>query len=931
MARRANAVLRYIRGLAAPLEQNAASDTVLVNRFIANKDNGAFSALVNRHGALVLQVCRRILGDGDDAEDALQATFLVLARKARSARSCESLASWLHGVARRVSLKARAIRARRLRLDMAARLAPTSGPDPLEELSCRELLETIDEEVQRLPEKQRLPLILCCLEGLSLEEAAGRLGWKTGAVKGRLQRGRARLHDRLVRRGLTLSAALAAVEAARGPASSSVVARLATAAVRGALVSTIGQTTPAEGISAAAAALARAVLKSMALTKLTIVTGLLLPLCLLAVGLVARGRELPPSTELSQSTPSPLPVRTVVIDDKPVEVADDADVPIEVKGRVLDPTGKPYAGANLYVGYASGGGSNLPPPQTALPLRAKSAADGHFQFTFARSELDARMLDNSSPAVIAAASGYGPEWSQIAGPGQAGTLTLKLVEDFSVNGRVLDPKGKPVAGAKIRVLNIISASAEEVTRFLGGVPTYATQKSWSGAFPERPLEVTADADGRFRLTGLGRDRIVAFDYEHPGPVNPNYAVARLIGSAPDSRIHGATFDIVATESRLVRGVCRDQATGKPVAGVRMSALNSIAKPQFTDVDGFYELSGRGAGDYIVAEPPGGQPYFAASATAPGTPGFDPITLDFDLVRGIPLVGKVQCSTGKKPPSAGRVEYYPLKTNTHAWKIQTPDYIPASSGLIQPDGSFQLVVLPGPGVVSVAASPRRSFTAALVDDRELSAFFGPRQGCLSPKNYHAISLINPKEDAEQWTLDVEVMKGIRLRGLLTDPNGQPLASARVMGLTAMGYGEYLEGSSFEITQMRPHEVRQVVFTHDEKKLGRILTVHAGETGPLDVRLEPWGSIKGRLVDKKGQPVPNGFIRLLIENIGLERGLSADRNGRFQGPLVPRARYSFVRAPWGQASDAIYLGEVTVESGQEKDVGDVSYDNPRFLIK
>jgi hypothetical protein len=241
------------------------------------------------------------------------------------------------------------------------------------------------------------------------------------------------------------------------------------------------------------------------------------------------------------------------------------------------------------------------------------------------------------------------------------------------------------------------------------------------------------------------------------------------------------------------------------------------------------------------------------------------------------------------------------------------------------------VLPGPGVVLVAASPRRSFTpATLVDDRELSAFFASRQGWPSPKNCNAISLINPKEDAEQWTLDVEVMKGIRLRGQVTDPNGQPLASARVMGLTATSRSyEYLEGPSFEITQMRPHEVRPVVFVHDQKKLGRILTVHAGETGPLDVRLEPWGSIKGRLVDKNGQSVANGLIDLLIENVGLESGLSTDGKGRFQGPLVPRARYSFGRSPQGgiPGRPATYLGEVTVESGQEKDVGDVSYDNPR----
>src|ERR1700678_4224489 len=121
MTVRPDALLRYIHEVAVPSGRNEISDAALVNRFIADRDGRAFSALVNRHGALVLQVCRLILGDGVDAEDALQATFIVLARKAHSVRSRESLASWLYGVARRVSLKARALRARRFRLEKAAR------------------------------------------------------------------------------------------------------------------------------------------------------------------------------------------------------------------------------------------------------------------------------------------------------------------------------------------------------------------------------------------------------------------------------------------------------------------------------------------------------------------------------------------------------------------------------------------------------------------------------------------------------------------------------------------------------------------------------------------------------------------------------------------------------------------------------------------
>jgi RNA polymerase sigma factor (sigma-70 family) len=852
MAARPNVLLRFIQGMAAPPGRNETSDAVLVNRFIAGRDDHAFSALVDRYGALVLQTCRRILGDCDDADDAFQATFLVLARKAQSVRSLESLAGWLHGVARRASLKARALRARRLRLEMAAQLPPVPRSDPLEDLSSRELLSIVEEEIESLPEKQRLPILLCCLEGMSLEESAERLGWKPGAVKGRLQRGRRRLHERLVRRGLTLSAALAAVEASRAPASAAVIARLAAAASRGALARAASRAPSAEGISAGAAALAPAVLRDMAWTKLSIAAGLLLTMCLLAVGLTVRGTEQPPSTERFKTEFAPLPALAAVIDEKHTDGADDDDARIEANGRVLDPTGKPYAGANLYVGYAvSGGGFDLSSPQTVLPLRTKSGADGRFQFTFSRSELDARMLDDSRPAVIAVASDYGPEWSQIAGPGQTGMLALRLVEDFPLNGRILDSRGKPVAGAKIRVLNIDSDSEENIARLLGRLTTSNDhRRRWRGSFPERPPEAIADTDGRFRLTGLGRDRIAMLVQDEPvspqgfSPVSPQgviYAIARPTDTGPNAQYRGATFDVVASDTRLVRGVCRDQASGKPVAGVRMSVLTSRSGGRFTDVNGRFELpvasdilASREAAMCIVAEPEGGQPYFTASALAPRTAGSEPIAMDFNLVRGIPVAGKIQNPRGKKPPSLGRVDYYPLNPNLHAARIQAGCSMPGSSGLIQPDGSYQLVVLPGPGAIAVAASPRRSFAAAVVDNQVLAGFspfakvrkddqgiasiVGTRSGCFSPKSYNAIALINPDERAQSLALDVEVRTAVRLRGLLSDPNGQPLAGVSVLGLTPRPWAaEIVEGPSFELTEMAPGEVREVVFMHLEKKL------------------------------------------------------------------------------------------------------------------
>src|SRR5262245_22588398 len=154
-----------MRQIATRFEPEAASDAALLERFVADRDEAAFAALVHRHGGLVLHVCRRILGNVHDAEDAFQAAFLVLARRADAVHPREALAAWLHGVARRVALKARAALARRRH--EIAKLAPQAQPerDPLTDLSARELLALVDAEVSRLPEAYRLPVILCCLEG----------------------------------------------------------------------------------------------------------------------------------------------------------------------------------------------------------------------------------------------------------------------------------------------------------------------------------------------------------------------------------------------------------------------------------------------------------------------------------------------------------------------------------------------------------------------------------------------------------------------------------------------------------------------------------------------------------------------------------------------------------------------------------------------
>jgi RNA polymerase sigma factor (sigma-70 family) len=285
-------VLGHIRRLVVAQETRCLSDAQLLQRFAVHREEYTFAALVQRHGRLVWNVCRHVLGHYHDAEDAFQATFLVLARKADSIRRGEALAGWLQGTAYRIALRAR-------RDAGIRRVHERRGQNMRSERSLpgnvlQEALATIDEEVRNLPAKERGVFTLCSLEGKSLAEAARELGWKEGTVSGTLARARQRLRLRLTRRGITLSAALAAVTLGRHSASAAVPAGLARSTVRTALHFSRTITSAA---APAAVALAQGVMRSTALARGWVATAALLMAGLVATGagvLASRPPEEPP-------------------------------------------------------------------------------------------------------------------------------------------------------------------------------------------------------------------------------------------------------------------------------------------------------------------------------------------------------------------------------------------------------------------------------------------------------------------------------------------------------------------------------------------------------------------------------------------------------------------------------------------------------------
>ena len=269
-------------------------DGSLLDRFTTGHREAAelaFHALVERHGPMVMRVCRRRLDDPNDAEDAFQATFLVLLRNAEAIRDRGSVAAWLHGVAARVASRARVEAARRRRIERkGVRPAAEEKGEP----DRLDLGTLIDGELSRLPEKYRQPIVLCYLEGLTHEGAAARLGWPVGTVRGRLSRARTLLRSRLARRGVTATAALAAVEGLSEPARAAVPAALREATVRAALHLASGGTV-ATVASARVAGWIAGASRGLIVHRLKTAGAFLLMLGVLGTGLLFLGSEpMPP-------------------------------------------------------------------------------------------------------------------------------------------------------------------------------------------------------------------------------------------------------------------------------------------------------------------------------------------------------------------------------------------------------------------------------------------------------------------------------------------------------------------------------------------------------------------------------------------------------------------------------------------------------------
>jgi RNA polymerase sigma factor (sigma-70 family) len=937
--------LRHLHDLFNGGSATGLTDGQLLARYTASNDGPAFTALVARHGPMVAATCRAVLQREHDVEDAFQATFLVLARKAGSVRAGDVLGGWLHRVAYRIAVQANIELKRRRRRE--SDVSPMDIPATVHSVPDLELLAIVHEEIDRLPERQRLPVVLCDLEGLSYEHAAMQIHATVPALRCRLSKARERLRARLARRGVTASA-LAAVLASTTKAAAAVAASWAEAAIAAA---TGGAST------AAAAALAQTILRRILITKLKIVVATAVATAAIVSAGVAMGTAQPknhePETNARGISHSSAP--TV---DPPVRVTT-SNALIEVHGRVVDPEGRAVAGATVRTALLNR--EVKPAPEVT------SGPDGRFFMRVPpwRWNSAMRQRDAMFPWVVASAPGFGPGWaSAVREPGAPGEFTIRLVADGPpIEGRIVDLEGRPIAGAQVRAGQVWFARDGKLSDWLARAEVGGVGGPWQG-LDSLPTTITATTgdDGRFRLAGIGHDRIAELVISGPtiaaaqlyavnrdGPTIHTANPGAMTPEQSRTTYHARRLEYVAAPTKPIQGIIRDKDTGRPIAGVKLggmvfdeySTLWAEGVEATTDSQGRYRLTGlpKGPAYRLLLEPGNSLPYTVATFRVPAeSPALEPVNFDVTLKRGILVRGRVtDKATGM--PVSGYVQSYAFADNPHIHEF--PGYREGVA-YIDDKGRYEIVALPGRGIIACRSDLGRYRGYVGADAIEgynpklLGGSFDTRpSGCMVIE-YHVLAGINLDPKAESTTVDLQVDPGRTLTITILDPEGQPASGTKASGLidlfSDIPYQQ--ESPTMEVRALDPSKPRRVTITHAGRKLIGSVYLNGDETGTLTVRLQPWGTIYGRVVDdedqrRKGIQISNidgSFPRRPAEQGILPGDGRVDSDGRFRVEgLVPGLKYG-ASASAGNLFLGVVFRDVIVAPGEVKDLGDLKVAAP-----
>jgi RNA polymerase sigma factor (sigma-70 family) len=886
------------------------TDAELLADVRATRDPAAFEALVRRHGPLVLSACRAVLRDESAAEDAFQAAFVALYQSAPAIRNA-SVAGWLFRVARRAALRAKRAAERRAKHERAAVPRGRTDADP----SLRESVAVLYEELDRLPEIDRQPLILCYLEGLSRDEAARRLGWTLNEIRGRLERSRSRLRKRLQRRGITLTTGLLAAVG---------IETLSPTLVRAAAT---GAPNPARNIAELVAA---GILNKSRLAFALIAVAGLVSVATIGLGHAQVGAG-PASATDSPKAAEAKPVETPKVENA-------------LAGRVVDPEGKPVAGAVIWL------------LRFSEPAKEATRTDADGEFTLPPDPKVDRTQTHAGGRVHFAATK--PGFGMALPPERVDPkdLALKLVpDDVPIRGRIVDLQGKPVAGATVTPLEVWATPDDKLDDWLKTIRSEedAPRQISANLFRRKAtppvLEPTrTDARGRFTFVGIGRDRLLRVRVS--GPTMATAEVDLVTRAMPPVRVqydpknpkfgqvtyHGSTFDFAADPTQPFEGIVTDKETGKAIPGVVVHCDFPYRIEATTDARGHYRLVGLPPGEHrVVAAPPAGEPFLPRLQTAGRANNENPVTLDFALTRGVLVEGTLTDARTKKPIANATLEYFPLDDAAREKAAGDGAAFDDTAARTDAAGHFKVAVLPGPGAIGIrgpagpyVAAERRSlqgdsllWTLDAIRTRWTRLFFN---------GFDALAVVHAdpqKPRTYAFTLD----PGETITGRALDPDGKPLAGCRASRLTEYNLWtiDPLPTEKFEVKQVTEGRTRAVLLWHDERKLGAMFRPKLGDPPP-EVKLKPNGSATGRLLNTDGEPAADQTLEVMFKLPGdaawgpwfPQMKVKTDAAGRFEIPNLPEGpdysvRYTNLRS----ANSGRFARDFRVKSGKVTDLGDV----------
>jgi RNA polymerase sigma factor (sigma-70 family) len=943
-----NRVVRQIHRLAGRDPGDDRTDGQLLQQFTTGLEEPAFEALVRRHGPMVLGLCRRVLRDAHRAEDAFQATFIVLFRRARFLHGRTSLANWLYTVAYHVALRARADAARRQRQER--QVLDMHRTQPVANDLWHDLQPVLDEELNRLPDKYREPLVLCYLQGKTNEEAARLLHCPVGTVKGRMARARDLLRTRLARRGITLSTGFL-TGLLIDEATAAVPPALVQAAVQTALLLATGK---AAGLATPAVTLAAGLLKAMFATRMKIATAVLAAVAVVGLGVGAFSRQAlahaagqaatstEPSTTAKPATSAPSHKTSNVAARQ--AAAQPAGESVSLAVRVLGVDGRPVAGAGvaalaqtvrayqgkelnftcLHPGYHDWG---------QLLTHDKTDADGRCRLTFARADMAHSYGDPAWLTVVATAPGRAVGWSFVHAKGDHVETEVKLPAEEPLRGRLLDLQGQPAAGVKVYVVKAARQTGKEYT----GLKLFEHEPGadwW-------PPAVTTGNDGWFTLRGVNSQADVT-----AWPRDDRFALDDVNFTA------GQKIEPLVTlaPSRRIEGRVIHEDTKRPVPGVfvHVVAYPNKAVHNFwftvrTDKDGRFRVNHYRTEryDFRTSDLPG-QPYFAINFINFDWPKNErKHFIEIALPRGVVQTGKVIDAATGKPLAGAYVLYLPklynnprVKDPMHTWTHQIGRAVTRS------DGTFQIAVLPGPGHLDVHGPSGGTYVNHRLTQHEV--FGHERMG--GYWTTHKFIKLDVPDHGPVPDVVARVQPAAEVHGSIVDQSGKPVHGAR-MALISLAADANRQGlvptvevkdGKFGVSGCDPNDEYAVLLLNPKTHQCGLAKLQGKPARGvrLTVKLLPAGSALARFVDEKGKPAARYPVILRLKGVGPLHGKDrpmADQDSPFvdaftdaQGRsilsdnLVPGLRYVLLQA------DLKEVKEFEVRPGEKLDLGTIVVD-------